>query len=54
MDAATMKEILRKQYGINNEHEFNLAVKNSKGINIGIFTMPLNESEQVSETEGVA
>ena len=58
MDAAKMKEILKKQYGINNEEEFNMAVEKSKGINIGIFSMPFNEkdklNEQAEKTQNVA
>ena len=46
MDAATMKEILRKQYGIKSEEEFNAAVNKYRGINIGIFTMPLNSDDK--------
>ena len=41
MDAATMREILKKEYGINNEDEFIAAVEQSKGINIGSFVTPL-------------
>lgn len=56
MNATELKEILRKQYGIKTEEEFNLAVEKSKGINIGIFTMPLSErrEEQENETAVVA
>lgn len=41
MDAAKLKEILKKEYGINSEEEFNDAVEKSSGIDLGIFTMPL-------------
>ncbi len=41
MEAAEMREILRKEYGINDEDEFNAAVGRSAGINLGIFTAPL-------------
>lgn len=40
MDAAKLKDILRTEYGINNENEFNAAVKAFAGLNIGLFTMP--------------
>ena len=49
MEAAKLKEILSKQYGINSEEEFNMAVEKSAGINIGIFTTKLNA--EVCETE---
>lgn len=43
MEAAEMREILRKEYGINDENEFNAAVGRSAGIRLGIFTAPLVE-----------
>lgn len=43
MDVAKIKEILKIEYGICNESEFNEAVSKSAGINLGIFTMPLTE-----------
>lgn len=43
MDAAKMKEILKTEYGICDEAEFNAAVSKSAGINLGIFTTPLTE-----------
>lgn len=43
MDVSMMKEILKKQFGINSEAEFNKAIEKSSGINLGIFCMPLNE-----------
>lgn len=46
MDAAKLREILRKQYGITNEDEFNEAVKQSSGIDIGIFTTPIEGTEE--------
>lgn len=46
MDAAKLREILRTQYGITNEDEFNEAVKKSNGIDIGIFTTPIEETRQ--------
>lgn len=38
-----LKKILRTEYGINNSQEFETALQNFKGINIGIFTTPLSE-----------
>lgn len=59
MDAAKMKEILRSEYGISNEKEFNAAVSKMAGINLGIFTMPLVErsvaaDEQTKKTMAIA
>ena len=34
MDAAKMKEILKSEYGISNEKEFNAAVSKMAGINL--------------------
>lgn len=56
MDAAKMKEILKTEYGICDEAEFNAAVSKSAGINLGIFTMPLTERsvrcEQTNKKSG--
>lgn len=49
VDAAKMKEILKTEYGICSESDFNSAVSKMEGINIGIFTMPLERSVTVSE-----
>ncbi len=43
MDTAKMKEILKAEYGICDEAEFNAAVSKSVGINLGIFTIPLTK-----------
>lgn len=40
MDAAKLRQILKAEYGISNDEEFNAAVQKFTGINIGIFTMP--------------
>lgn len=37
MDAARMKEILKSEYGISNEKEFNETVSKMDGINLGDF-----------------
>lgn len=56
MDAAKMKEILKTEYGICDEAEFNAAVSKSAGINLGLFTMPLTERsvrcEQTNKKSG--
>lgn len=59
MDAAKMKEILKREYGISNEKEFEAAVSKMTGINLGIFTMPLSErsvtsDEQTKKTMAIA
>lgn len=46
MDIEKMKEILRLEFGICSEEEFNEAVKNSCGINIGILTTILEDSKK--------
>lgn len=38
MDVTTMWETLKKDYGITSMDELTAALKNSKGINIGVFT----------------
>lgn len=43
MDAAKLREILKTQYGINDDREFDAAVEKSSGVNLGLFTMPLME-----------
>lgn len=56
MNAAKLKEILETEYGIKNEVEFDAAVKKMSGINIGIFTMPLDGRSKTNEqkTEATA
>ena len=55
MSAAKLREILKTEYGINNEEEFNVAVKKMKGINLGLFTMSLDGSKYSEEkTEATA
>lgn len=51
MNAAKMKEILRNEYGIRNENEFNAAVKGFAGINLGVFTMPIEGRRIIDEQE---
>lgn len=51
MDVVRIKEILKTEYGINNNEEFEAAVKRSHGINIGIFTTPLPRRSDKSELE---
>lgn len=51
--AARLREILLTEYGISNEKEFNEAVKNSPGINIGLFTTPLKRKEKEHEKKAI-
>lgn len=46
MDAARMREILKMEYGICSDKEFNAAVSKSAGIDLGIFTMPLEKRKE--------
>lgn len=46
MDVAKMKEILKTEYGICNEAEFNAAVSKSAGINLGMFTLPFERRKE--------
>lgn len=42
MNAAKLREILKTEYGIKDEKEFEEAVRRSAGINIGIFITPFD------------
>ena len=41
MDAARLMEFLKTEFGICSREEFELAVSQMPGINLGLFTMPL-------------
>ena len=41
MDAASLKEYLKREFGIESREEFETAVEEMKGVNLGIFTVPL-------------
>lgn len=45
MDAKTMLEILKKEYGIASIEEFEKVLESFEGINIGIFTSKMTEME---------
>lgn len=47
MDAAKLKEILEREYGIKSIEEFEAAVKKSAGINLGIFTVPFSGKKRM-------
>lgn len=46
MDVKTMLEVLRRDFGINSREEFETAYKNFKGLDIGIFTTPINKTRE--------
>lgn len=54
MEVSKLKEILKTEYGIKDEKEFDAAVSNSAGINLGIFTIPLVERSRVCEQKAEA
>ena len=45
--AEKLKEVLKNEYGINGKDEFEVALRNFEGINLGIFTMPFPEGKIV-------
>lgn len=45
MDVKTMQQILSKDYGINSEKELFDAIKNSDGIDLGIFTVKIERED---------
>lgn len=48
MNVAAMWDVLKKDFGITNQDEFESACKNFKGLDIGIFTTQVRE---VTENE---
>ena len=54
MDAAKMREILLKDFGIKNEAEFEAATRNMKGVNLGIFQNDYKGNEYEKEEKNVA
>ncbi len=47
--AEKLKEVLKNEYGINGKDEFEVALRNFEGINLGIFTMPFPEGKVVKK-----
>ncbi len=45
MDADKLRKILETEYGIKNDAEFIKAVKKFEGINLGIFTAPIERGK---------
>ncbi|MBS6729988.1 MAG: hypothetical protein KH260_12080 [Lachnospiraceae bacterium oral taxon 082] len=44
-----LKEVLKDDYGINNQEELEDAISKSKGLDIGIFTQPLKVATNKDE-----
>ncbi len=45
MSANELRKILREEYGIQNDMEFEAAASNSTGLNLGLFTYPYKGGE---------
>ena len=50
MDAARLMEFLKTEFGICSREEFELAVSQMQGINLGLFTMPFKGGRNEQET----
>ena len=50
MDAARLMEFLKTEFGICSREEFELAVSQMPGINLGLFTMPFKGGHNEQET----
>jgi hypothetical protein len=46
-----LKEVLKDDYGINNQEELEDAISKSKGLDIGIFTQPLKNELATNKDE---
>lgn len=53
MDAADLRKILREEYGIKNDEEFEMAVEASAGVNLGLFTQPFKGGNDDKKTDNV-
>lgn len=51
MKTSEMIEILRREYGIENEQEFEEKIARSAGINVGIFTAERPERKDHESSE---
>lgn len=49
--AEKIKQILKEEYNINNQEEFEKAIEESPGIDIGIFVAPLDKKSNRSKGE---
>ena len=54
MTAERIWHILKTEYGIENDEEFEAAAEGCRGIDIGLFTMPLLERSKTSEQKAKA
>lgn len=45
MDAAELWKILKEEYGIQNDEEFEMAVNASTGVDTGLFTQPYKKGD---------
>lgn len=52
MDAADLRKILKEEYGIQNDEEFEMVVNTSTGVDIGLFTQPFKEGEDDDKKTG--
>lgn len=52
MNVAAMWDVLRKDFGITNREEFEDACKKFKGLDIGIFTTPVQEAAENESRPG--
>lgn len=43
MNVNSMMDVLKREFSINSLEEFDVVYQNSKGLDIGIFTMPIKE-----------
>ena len=51
MTADSMKKILKDEYGISSYSEFEVAVKNISGINLGMFTEPVRRNGEYEDKQ---
>lgn len=57
VDAARLREYLKSEFGIGSQEEFDMAVSKMKGVNLGIFTVPVlggKENDQKAKKEAAA
>lgn len=52
MDAAELWKILKEEYGIQNDEEFEMAVNASTGVDTGLFTQPFEKGDNDDKKTG--
>ena len=52
MNAADLRKILKEEYGIQNDEEFEMAINASTGVDVGLFTQPFKEGENDDKKTG--